>query len=191
MISVLKTEYNVSALYLIPPLDFPLYKNNWFDFNGKTGFPVYVGDPSFGALICFQAFSDFKAQRIRMFIDGYFQKMCLKIAFMSNDNSFMDLCSLSSSFFYAEDELAFLSLFLIKQKNREDVLKAAQEIYLKSSCFAFLNAEDLEWREGLFQDMSGVFVCVPSVRCLSAFQTKILFQDLFEKALPCRLALGI
>ena len=80
---------------------------------------------------------------------------------------------------------------LLKQGKKEDLLKQAHELYLRTSSFAFLNTEDLNWKKGVFQEMNGVFVCVPFFHQLSDFQKKILIQDLLKDKLSCRLVMGI
>ena len=51
------------------------HRRGWLEFNGKTGFPVFLGTDSFGLLIFFDALSTDKAHRVRIFIDNYFQKL--------------------------------------------------------------------------------------------------------------------
>ncbi len=86
-----------------------------------------------------------------------------------------------------------LSLFplLLRQGKKEDLLKQAHELYLKTSSFAFLNADDLNWKEGVFHEMNGVFVCVPFFHQLSDVQKKILIQDLLKDTLSCHLVMGV
>ena len=79
---------------------------------------------------------------------------------------------------------------LLRQNKKEEVLKIAHDLYLKTTDFAFLNTEDLKWKKKVFQEMQGVFVCVPSFRDLSPFQKKVLKEDLVSKKLSCKLVLG-
>ena len=80
---------------------------------------------------------------------------------------------------------------LVKTNQKEEFLKTAYSLYLKSSCFAFLNAEDLEWKEKIFQELNGVFVCIPSFHNLSVFQKEVFLQDLLQKKLSCSIVLGL
>ena len=89
-----------------------------------------------------------------------------------------------------KEDRSFFPL-LLKQGKKEDLLKQAHELYLKTPSFAFLNTEDLNWKEGIFQEMNGVFVCVPFFHQLSDFQKKVLIQDLLQDKLSCRLVMGI
>ena len=84
LICALEKKYQISTMHLITPSAFSVYKMGWLVFNGKTGFPIFIGENYFGILICFHVLSEFKARQIRMFIDCYFQKMFLKNQLMSN-----------------------------------------------------------------------------------------------------------
>ena len=218
LISVLKSEYAISAMHLISPGFFsPIHKQDWLAFDRKTGFPLFVGEHSLGVLICFNVLNYLQAKKIRNYINIYFEKLFLK--FVSDEYSVpsplsvLDKLSLPDFALSSEKNYYFLfdkekkveeilssvkektgrSFFplLLKQGKKEDLLKQAHELYLKTSSFAFLNTEDLNWKEGVFQEMSGVFVCVPFFHQLSDFQKKVLNQDLLQKKLSCHLVMGI
>ena len=176
LICSLKKEYQVCVMHLSAPVVFPAYKNRWFIFKEKTGFPVFLGENSLGVLVCFQPLDPVKAQKIRRFIDYYFQK----------ENKIKQPQQVLN-------ERREKSLFplLIKRKKKQECLKTAHELYLKTTSFAFLNAEDLKWKQGVFHEMNGVFVCVPSFQQLSSFQKSILSQDLIKEKLPCWLVMGV
>ena len=217
--AVLKKEYALSAMHLMSSAAFsPIYKTDWLIFDGKTGFPVFAGQHSLGVLICFKALNDLKAREVRNYINVYLEKVFLqfisdeKVSSVQADSPVFNDLSLPDFALSDEREFSFLlnnekrekevsreedktdlSLFplLLKKGKKEDLLKQAHELYLKTSSFAFLNTEDLNWKKGVFHEMKGVFVCVPFFHQLSDFQKKILIQDLLKDKLSCRLVMGI
>lgn len=80
---------------------------------------------------------------------------------------------------------------LVEKEKQNRLLKTAYSLYLKSSCFAFLTAEDFEWKDNIFQELNGIFVCIPSFHNLSFFQKDILTQALLQKKLSCPMVLGV
>jgi hypothetical protein len=219
LLEVLKKEYALSAMHLMSSASFSsIHKTDWLTFDGKTGFPIFVGQHSLGVLICFKALNDLKAREVRKHINAYLEEVFLgfisdeKTSSVQADLSGFDNLSLPDFALTEEPEFSFLlnnenrgeevvgeedktdlSLFplLLKKGKKEDLLKQAHELYLKTSSFAFLNTEDLNWKKGVFHEMKGVFVCVPFFHQLSDFQKKILIQDLLRDSLSCRLVMGI
>lgn len=220
LIAVLKAEYGISSMHLIfPDLFSQMRKTDWLVFDGKTGFPIFAGENPIGVLICFSALNYSQARRIRECINTYLEKVFLR--FMSDGSSLsvplqssaLDKLSLPDFVLSAGKDFYFLfdeerktektlpalkekgdsSFFplLLKQGRKEDLLKKAHELYLETSSFAFLNTEDLNWKEGVFQEMNGVFVCVPFFHQLSSVQKKILIRDLLKQQLPCHLVMGV
>ena len=80
---------------------------------------------------------------------------------------------------------------LVEKEQENKLLKTAYSLYLKSSCFAFLTAEDFEWKDNIFQELNGIFVCIPSFHNLSFFQKDILTQALLQKKFSCPMVLGV
>ena len=214
LISLLKKEYGISTMYLISSALFTaVHKTNWLVFDGKTGFPVFVGEKPIGVFICFSTLNHCQAQQIRKYINMYFEKVFLRCmsdadseplkSFELNKLSLPDFAFSSERDFYfffdekrktkkvTSKENRFVFPLLLKQGKKEDLLKKAHELYLNTSSFAFLNTEDLNWKKGVFQEMSGVFVCVPFFHQLSSLQKKILSQDLLKNQLSCRLVMGV
>ena len=170
LISLLRRQHPFSFMHLLSPPSPLLYETAYLCFNGKTAFPLLVGDRAFGVLLCFQVLSPPGARKIRAFIDHYLYK-------------WFHLRGL--------DSRTPVFPLLLKRKEKEERLKTAHELYLKSASFAFLNTENMLWKEKMFQDLNGVFACVPSWEALSDFQKRILHEDLKRKKLSCHLVLGL
>lgn len=184
LILTLEKKHKIASLQIVDSLSFLDYENSWFSFDGNTGFPLFVGDIFLGVLICFQSLEPSKAQKIKNFIDNYLQKVLLKISLEEN-HSFFDKDKKT-----AAKSHPLVYPLLLELETKKDLLKLAYNMYLKSSCFAFLNTEDLKWEKGIFHQMKGVFVCIPSFQQLSFSQKEILIQDLSKKSLCCHLVLG-
>ena len=185
LIFVLEKKYQITSIQIIDSPSFLDYENNWFSFDGNTGFPLFMGDVFLGVLICFQALESSKAQAVKRFIDNYLQKVLFKISLEENSPS------LAKGKKLAAHSHRITYPLLLEQATKKELLKLAYNMYLKSSCFAFLNTEDLKWEKGIFQQMKGVFVCIPSFQQLSFSHKEILIQDLSKKSLSCHLVLGI
>ena len=185
LIFVLEKKYQITSIQIVDSPSFLDYENNWFLFDGNTGFPLFIGDIFLGVLICFQSLESSKAQGIKIFIDDYLQKVLFKISLEENQPS-----SDKGKKTAGHDNRLTYPL-LLEQETKKELLKSAYDMYLKSSCFAFLNTEDLKWEKGIFQQMKGVFICIPSFQQLSVSQKEILIQDLSKKSLSCHLVLGI
>ena len=229
LIKTIKLEYGIPSLHLITSDFLPVIcKKECLFFNGKTGFPIFIGENPLGVLVCLNRLSSFKVQQIKKYIDVYLERIFLK--FIRNEGGIYlsdqpaDTGTLSFSDFVLSDtsDFSFLldngkkfdnnekkengkysrqadnhneekSFFplLLKQENKEEILKTAHELYLKTSSFAFLNTDDLKWKEGIFREMNGIFVCVPSFHQLSVLQKDILMQDISKKHLSCPLVVGV
>lgn len=183
LILILEKKYQITSMQVVDSPAFLDYENKWFLFDRNTGFPLFVGDIFLGVLICFQALESSKAQRVKNFIDDYLQKVIFKISL--EDKSFSD--KEKKQIPHKEPVYPLL----LEQETKEELLKSAYDMYLKSSCFAFLNTEDLKWEKEIFRQMKGVFVCIPSFRQLNCFQKNILIQELLRKPLSYHLVLGI
>ena len=185
LIFILEKKYKVASIQIVDSPSFSDYGNSWFSFDGNTGFPLFMGDIFLGVLICFQALESSKAQEVKRFIDNYLQKVLFKISWEENSSS------LVKGKKTAARNRRIVYPLLLERETKTELLKLAYNMYLKSSCFAFLNTEDLKWERGIFRQMKGVFVCVPSFQQLSFSQKEILIQDLSKKPLSCHLVLGI
>ncbi len=84
----------------------------------------------------------------------------------------------------------FTRPILIQQDTEELVRHKAHDLYLQSTCFAFLIVDQLNWQEGMFQKLNGAFVCIPSFYQLTTNQQNILRKDL-KDPLPCVLVIGM
>ena len=163
LIKFFKARYQLSMVYIVASklLKKKEFLLDPFNFDGKTYFPLRVGGQFVGVLVCFKNVKQIYIEEINQHIQRY----------LNRNQPLYPL--------------------LIKRTKKEELLKTAHELYLKSSCFAFLNTEDLKWTEGIFQEMKGVFVCVPSFYQLSYLQKKILIHDLTKDQLSCHLVIGV
>ena len=184
LIFVLEKKCQITSIQIVDSPSFLDYENNWFSFDGNTGFPLFVGEIFLGVLICFQSLESSKAQEIKNFIDDYLQKVLFKISLEENP------LSSDKGKKPAANNNQLTYPLLLEQETKKELLKLAYDMYLKSSCFAFLNTEDLKWEKGIFHQMKGVFVCIPSFQQLSCFQKEILIQELSKKSPSCHLVLG-
>jgi len=135
-------------------------KKDFFCFDNKTAFPLSLGENNLGMILCFKVLKTTKAVKISQFIKSHLKK----------------------------DK--YLFPLLIKKQKEEELLKLAYNIYLQSACFSFLNTKDLQWKKGVFQNLNGVFVYIPSFYQLSGFQKKILIQELLNKTSSCHMVVG-
>ncbi len=211
LMGLLKKKWNLSSIHLITA-PFPvLYERDWFFLEGKVGFPLFSGKNFFGVLICFRSgrrekklsfvFPSFKEMTISERGEGNgraFKPFLKENPRPSEVRTFID-CYLQSRDFLSRDykkteitpkkmNKELFPLLLPKNKKSE-LLKMAHNLYLKTSAFAFLNTEAFKWKKGIFQEMNGVFVCIPSFEELSDFQKKVLRQDL-KKNCPSFLVMG-
>lgn len=183
LILILEERYQMTFMQVVDSPVFLDYENKWFSFDSNTGFPLFMEDIFLGVLICFQSLESAKAQEIKSFIDDYLQKVLLKISLEEHSPYKEEIVSLTR-------EKPVYPLLLERGK-KEEMLKLAYDMYLKSSCFAFVNTEDLKWEKGIFRQMKGVFICIPSFQQLTGFQKNILIQELLKKPLSYHLVLGI
>ena len=166
LIATLKKEKGLSFTYLSEPLALSPNTTQSFVFNGHIGFPLFAGVESLGLLLCFNKLTVSQKKYIRQQIDLYLLLEPQK-----------------------EGVLSFP--LLIRKENQVALLRTAHKIYLQTPAFAFVNADDLKWQEGLFKNMNGVFVCIPFFHRLSVGQKQILAQELSQKKLPCRVVMGL
>ncbi len=198
LISVLKKEQGLSLMHMDLPLNLPPATTDSFVFNGHIGFPLFMGVESLGFLVCFNRLNRARQKQIRHWIDKSLQKALLRTSSDSADITPSSLEQSPAKKTSPEQTTRnkpgpASSNFpmLIRGERPEEMLKTAHKIYLKTPAFAFVNAEDLKWKEGLFQNMKGVFVCVPFFHRLSSAQRQILRTALSCPPLPCRLVMGV
>ena len=191
LISVLKKEQGLSLMHMDLPLNWPPATTDSFVFNGHIGFPLFIGVESLGFLVCFNRLNMARKKQIRHWIDKGLQKALLNINpnGQQADTAQPNKISINRK----RDKAPFALNFpmLIRSEKPGDMLKIAHKIYLKTPAFAFVNAEALKWKEGMFQNMNGVFVCVPFFHRLSVAQRHILKKALSCPPLPCRLVMGV
>ena len=181
-IQLLEREYKVSFAHIITPDYFYkaafLETKEQFTLERKIIFPFFIGKKFFGVLVCFDPLNYKQRGHISTCINQWLEKIYLKYA-LNKKHNMKDLKDISSF------------PLLLKKDKKEDLLKTAHELYLNTSSFAFLNSEDMQWKENCFRKMRGVFVCIPSFHQLSDSQKEILTQDLKSKKLKCRLVMGV
>lgn len=213
LMGLLKKKWQLASMHLITA-PFPiLYQRDWFFLDGKLGFPLFAGNQFFGVLICFRPGSenflfsggDFKEvafskevkeelelgknifpREIRIFIDRYLQSL----TFLESDQKNLEAKKLPAILSPGEKINKELFPVLLRKNKKEELLKMAHDLYLNTSAFAFLNTEDFKWKKGVFREMNGVFVCIPSFKELSDFQKTVLKQALLKKSLPSFLVMG-
>ena len=169
LIFILKKEQGLAFTHLSEPVALPAGTTESFVFNGHTSFPLFAGQESLGLLLCFNNLTDRQKKHIRQQIDKHLQNAWQAMG----------------------KESAFSFPLLLKGEKPSVLLKKAHKIYLNTSSFAFVNADDLKWQRGLFKNMNGVFVCVPFFHQLSVDQKHILEKELSHKNLPCRVVMGL
>ena len=171
LIKLLKKEHRLTTAYLKP--DFASFTKRSFVFEGKTFFPLFLEENFLGFLVCFQILNPFQIQTVEAFIKAPLRKGPPRLPFGR-----------------AKEASPFFP-FLVESQPEEKLLKIAYQLYLKSSCFAFLRVEDLEWKDNIFQELKGVFLCIPAFHSLSVFQKKIFLRALREKKLSGPVVLGV
>ena len=213
LLSLLKKEHGLSFMHLLPSV--PLYFEGHLVFEGKTCFPIKGG--ALGHLLCFKALNRQKARQIRMLLDSHLRlssasskKLARPLLFSDKKLSQKNVLREAMPPLVCPDEKLLNVLnkplkkgalknrarpldfpLLLKGKARPELLKTAHDIYLKTPSFAFLNAEDMIWKENVFQELKQVFVCVPSLYALLPFQKQILIKALSQKKLSCYLTVGL
>ena len=186
LIYTLKKEQGLAFTHLQEPVALPPNTTENFVFNGHICFPLFAGRESLGLLLCFHSLSAKQKKQIRRQIDSF---LLISIGETLKGFPTKALCLNQGN--QKQRLIEFSFPLLLKSEKQSSILKQAHKIYLKTPSFAFVHADDLKWQKGLFQNMNGVFVCVPFFHKLSDHQKHILEQELSQKNLPCRVVMGL
>ena len=160
VILYLENRYKSSCVYMDGALSGG-YQLDWFYVGSKTCFPLFIEKEALGVLILSFLLDYSEAEKTRQMINQVLQE---------------SLNNVSIDPFMKRKKPVFP--ILVRQKNEEDVLKLAHDLYLQSSDFAFLTGDELQWTDDVFKKMDGIFLCIPAFHKLSSVQKNILLNNL-------------
>lgn len=184
---------------------FPLGSTNQFSVNKP------LSPPALGFLMVMSSMETIEADLTKTMIDYYIQSAINSVQMITTHNNSQWIIDIPTTNSISKSQLIdkmtlpissqkktnqiislknFTRPLLIQQDTEELVRHKAHDLYLRSSCFAFLTVDELNWQEGMFQKLNGAFICIPSFYQLTTNQKNILQQDL-KNPLPCVLVLGM
>ena len=134
----------------------------WFYISSKTVFPLFAAKEPLGFLVLSTLLDYTSAEETRTLIDQVLQE---------------NLNSLCINGFKKQNSQPVFPI-LIQKNKEEEILKTAHDLYLKSSELAFLNGNELQWTDNVFNKIEGLFICIPSFYNLAGFQKNILINSL-------------